>query len=124
VNVSLLFIAAGGAVGAVCRYLISNFFQRSADRFPVGTFIINISGSLLLGLLVGSKAAPAWSQFIGIGFCGAFTTFSTLQYELLQLKQSNQAVMFLYLILTYTCGMTTAVLGYVIGKMVVLSPLT
>lgn len=114
---NILFVAIGGAVGAVCRYLISNYFKRSADRFPVGTFIINMSGTFLLGLLLGGKVGPIWTLLFGTGFCGAFTTFSTLQWELFQLKQTKQTSMFLYLILTYSSGIIMALLGYFTGKL-------
>lgn len=118
---SILVIAIGGAIGALCRYLMNNYFNKSADRFPVGTFIVNISGTFLLGWLLGSKIEPTWTLLFSTGFCGAFTTFSTLQWEILQLKQTKQTgLMLLYLILTYSAGIIMAVLGYFIGKMCVL----
>lgn len=83
----LVFIAIGGAGGAVARYLIDSWVaQRAAGAFPWGTLVINVSGSLVLGLLFAlaterdvlpsSVRAP-----VMIGFLGAYTTFSTLMLE-------------------------------------------
>jgi CrcB protein len=115
----ILAVAIGGAIGAVCRFLISNFFQKSPDdRFPFGTFIINMSGSLLLGGLFGSSIGSIWMLLLATGFCGAFTTFSTLQWEILQFKHTKQTrTMVWYVVLTYFCGISLAIFGYWIGKM-------
>lgn len=114
---SLWFIAIGGSIGALCRYFINKLFQKSTDRFPFGTFSVNMIGTFLLGWLVGHQAQEAWMFFLGTGFCGAFTTFSTLNWEILRLKQSQQKYkMIYYVILTYFFGILLAALGYVFGK--------
>jgi fluoride exporter len=118
---NLGFIAIGGFIGALSRFLISTILQRSTDRFPMGTYIINLSGSFLLGWLFGSQIGQIGILFLGTGFCGAFTTFSTLQWELIQLKQNKQPRnMILYISLTYSFGIIMASLGYLIGKMYLL----
>ncbi|MCH5585016.1 fluoride efflux transporter CrcB [Shimazuella sp. AN120528] len=114
---NILLIAIGGALGALCRFLISKYFPSSANRFPLGTFIINIIGSLLLGLLLGCMVNEKWMFFLGTGFCGAFTTFSTLQWEILRFHQERQhSLLLLYLTLSYTLGILSSIMGFFIGK--------
>ncbi|MXQ53103.1 fluoride efflux transporter CrcB [Shimazuella alba] len=114
---SLWFIAIGGSIGALCRYFISKLFQKSSDRFPFNTFSINLIGTFLLGWLVGHHVQEMWMFFLGTGFCGSFTTFSTLNWEIFQLKQSQQThKMIYYILLTYFLGILLAALGYVFGK--------
>ena len=78
----IAFVAAG-AVGAPVRYLLDGYVgDRTEGVFPWGTFLINVSGSLLLGLLTGLALYHAFPDtpriVLGTGFCGAYTTFSTL----------------------------------------------
>ncbi|NUN95251.1 MAG: fluoride efflux transporter CrcB [Candidatus Omnitrophica bacterium] len=83
-----LLVGCGGFLGAIARYLIA---RGSASllgvTFPYGTFIINVSGSFLLGVLatwVGERLVPGSDQirlFFAIGFLGAYTTFSTFEFE-------------------------------------------
>lgn len=82
--------ALAGGVGAVCRYLLGTTITRwLRTRFPVGTVVVNISGSLLIGLLAGCVSAaslpPHWMLVVGTGFLGGYTTFSTSSYETVQL---------------------------------------
>jgi CrcB protein len=83
----MLAIALGGAVGSVCRYLLGLAIQtRIGGDFPVGTLIINITGSLLLGFLLryallGTEMTPVTRALVTTGFCGGYTTFSTFSYE-------------------------------------------
>ncbi|WP_051272131.1 fluoride efflux transporter CrcB [Shimazuella kribbensis] len=114
---NLWVIALGGALGALCRFLISRLFQNSSGRFPFGTFIVNIAGTFVLGLITGYPTSRVWLLFLGTGFCGAFTTFSTLHWEMIQLKQKKQThTMWIYLLSSYICGFMMATLGYLIGK--------
>lgn len=90
-------IGLGGSIGAAVRFLIGNFMQRKAQRlypFPIGTWLINITGSFLLGLItnlyLASQINDALWYILGIGFCGAYTTFSTFGNETLTLIQSNE----------------------------------
>lgn len=87
-------IGAAGAVGAAARYVLDGFIQdRAAGSFPWGTFVINMTGSLLLGLLTGAAlyhAFPATPKIIlGTGFCGAYTTFSTWTFESVRLVEEG-----------------------------------
>jgi fluoride exporter len=81
-----LAVAAAGAAGAVCRYLVDYAVTvRSGGLFPWGTLAVNVSGAMLIGLVAGLVAnlgAPSTVKTVaGAGFCGAYTTFSTLIYE-------------------------------------------
>lgn len=87
------FVVAG-ATGASVRYLIDGAIgDRTEGAFPWGTFVINASGCLLLGLIVGLAlyhAFPATPKLIlGTGFCGAYTTFSTFTFETVRLLEEG-----------------------------------
>ncbi|MFE2933119.1 MULTISPECIES: fluoride efflux transporter CrcB [unclassified Streptomyces] len=89
-----LLVIVGAAVGAPLRYLTDRAVQSRHDSvFPWGTFTVNVSGSLVLGLLTGAVAAGAASShlqlLIGTGLCGALTTYSTFSYETLRLAEDG-----------------------------------
>lgn len=85
---TLLLVALGGALGAPLRYLVDRTVQARHDSvFPWGTFAVNVSGSLVLGLVAGLSGA-AYS-LLGVGLCGAFTTYSTFSYETLRLLEEG-----------------------------------
>lgn len=110
----LLYIGMGGLVGAVLRYAISRKFNLS---LPYGTFFVNVTGSFLLGYLFYQGMSENVYAFIGIGFCGAFTTYSTFKLEVFQLIMSKgKIVSFTYLIMSYLCGIGFAFLGYLFAN--------
>ncbi|KIQ66510.1 chromosome condensation protein CrcB [Kitasatospora griseola] len=89
-----LLVIVGAAVGAPLRYLTDRAVQARHDTvFPWGTFAVNVSGSLVLGLLTGAVAAGAASSqlqlLLGTGFCGALTTYSTFSWETLRLAEGG-----------------------------------
>lgn len=90
------YIALGGAVGSVARFMLGQLVQRGAGvTFPLGTLLINISGSFLLGFILRySLAAPAISPevraLLTTGFCGGYTTFSTFSYETVALLEDGE----------------------------------
>ena len=92
-----LFIAFGGALGAVARYVVGSWVTRlTGGTFPWGTFVINVTGCFILGVVATLLAErvlsnPNWRPMITIGFVGAYTTFSTYEYETAQLGSSFQA---------------------------------
>jgi CrcB protein len=91
----ILGIAIAGALGAPARYLLDRYVQRrSTGLFPLGIFVINVSGSLVLGFLTGLALYHAFPNtpktVLGTGFCGAFTTFSTFAYETVRLAEARQ----------------------------------
>jgi fluoride exporter len=82
----VLYIAIGGLTGTLARYFLQGWIQPRSGAFPLGTLIINIAGSLVLGFVVryatGSTVmSPELRAGLTIGFCGAFTTMSTFSYE-------------------------------------------
>jgi CrcB protein len=88
--VTLALVLVGGAAGAVARYLTDRAVQSRVDAvFPWGTFIANVTGSLLLGLVSGLMAASWVGHLVGVGFCGALTTYSTFGYETVRLASSG-----------------------------------
>jgi CrcB protein len=85
-----LLVALGAAVGAPLRYLTDQAIRARHDSvFPWGTVTVNVTGSLLLGFLVGLPANDAFLLLAGTGFCGALTTYSTFSYETLRLVQTR-----------------------------------
>lgn len=91
----LVFIALGGAGGAVSRYLMANLIHASLNsKFPYPTLMVNLLGSFMIGImyvLIIEKAAlhPDWRSVLMIGFLGAFTTFSAFSIETINLMQNG-----------------------------------
>ncbi|MCL4078865.1 fluoride efflux transporter CrcB [Coriobacteriia bacterium Es71-Z0120] len=83
----VLIVAAGGAIGAAARYAVGGWLaDRFGPMFPWHTFVINITGAFLLGMLVALSVErgivpQAWRLALGVGVLGGYTTFSTLSYE-------------------------------------------
>ena len=107
-----LIVFLGAGLGGLCRYVLGGWIQDAAGAgFPWGTFVINVTGSLALGLLYalleGTRARPEWRAFLGIGFCGGYTTFSTFGYETARLAQAGQWAR----ALTYALGSLILVLA-------------
>ena len=87
-------LVVAGGIGAPCRYVLDTFVSdHTAGAFPWGTFVINMTGSLLLGLITGAAlyhAFPTTPKIVlGTGFCGAYTTFSTWTFETIRLLEDG-----------------------------------
>ena len=90
----LLGVVLAGAVGAPARYVIDQWVQRgSRSPMPLGTLVINVSGSFLLGLITGAALYHGFSStpkvILGTGLCGSYTTFSTFTYETVKLAEEG-----------------------------------
>ena len=116
---TLLLIGTGGFLGSISRYLASRFLQNSIpSSFPYGTFFVNITGCLLIGIIYGlseksSLLTPEWRLFLAVGFCGGFTTFSTFANENLALLRDGEFFyFFLYTGLSVFLGIAATFLGY------------
>ncbi|SDW29592.1 camphor resistance protein CrcB [Marininema mesophilum] len=112
----IIKVALGGFAGSLARFYLSLHFNRPTDKLPWGTLLINCTGSFLLAWMYGAHWSPDTLLLVGTGFMGAFTTFSTLNWELYALgTQGERKQLFLYLGLTYTLGIGLAFLGFWIG---------
>jgi len=88
-------VLAAGAAGAPARYFLDGYVQaRARGELPLGTLVINVTGSLVLGFLTGLAlyhGFPATPKTVlGTGFCGAYTTFSTFTYETVRLSEEGE----------------------------------
>ena len=94
--IKYLMIGFGGCVGSILRFWLGSYIGgRMGSRFPYGTFVVNVTGSFLVGMIVTMLAektqwSPAWRYLIPIGFIGGYTTFSTFEYETFRLFQDGQ----------------------------------
>jgi CrcB protein len=118
-------VGIGGFLGAVARYVLGTYIgSRYGVRFPYGTFVINMSGCFLIGLiltlLARTTASPYLRYLIPIGFIGAYTTFSTFEYETLRAVQDGQAVTgLLNVVLSVIVGYAAVWAGTAIGRVFV-----
>jgi len=106
----LAAVFAGGAAGALARVGLLELFPSAEAGWPWAVLAINVSGALLLGYLVTRLQErparyPYWRQLMGTGFCGAYTTFSTMQLELLHMVDAhNYGLAAGYLGVSVVCG--------------------
>ncbi len=107
-----LIVAAGGAIGAVCRFLIGKLPIDSSDGFPMKTFIVNVFGCFLIGLVAALalkqfSASPKLVLFLKVGICGGFTTFSSFALETSGLMEKGSYITAAsYIILSITVGIS------------------
>lgn len=108
----VLLVAVGGALGATTRYLAGRYVD-SYRSFPVATFLVNVAGCLILGLLSGASMPAQTFALLGTGFCGGLTTYSTFAVEsvgLLRIRLALTSVV--YTIASVTAGLAVAWLGF------------
>jgi CrcB protein len=120
---NLIYIVIGGGFGSALRYLIQYAVHKNyPNAFPYGTFLVNIIGCFLVGLLISAVAkekhmAQHLELLLIVGFCGGFTTFSTFAYEGNSLLGEGRiGYAFLYIGLSVLAGMLFAYLGFRLGK--------
>ena len=118
-----LMVGLGGFLGSVLRFWLGSFIGgRLGARFPYGTFVINVTGSFLIGMIVTVLAAkahwsPNWRYLILIGFIGGYTTFSTFEFETLRLAQDGQMLMaILNVTLSVVVGFVGVWAGAIAGR--------
>jgi len=122
---SILIVGIGGFIGTVARFLISRYFQFNITSvFPWGTFIINITGCLLIGIIYGiseksDALSPEIRLFLTVGICGGFTTFSTFSNDAFMLVREQEWIRFaLYASLSLFIGLMAVYLGRFIVKLI------
>ena len=122
----ILLVALGGGIGSVFRYLVSYFTYLKVGKecltFPLPTFIVNLAGCFLIGILVGlglkyTSFDENLKLFLITGICGGFTTFSAFSLENLQLYQSgNYLTLTVYVLLSVLLGVGLVGLGVFLVK--------
>lgn len=120
---SLFLVAAGGALGSVLRFLTGYTVGKyTVMAFPVSTFVVNIAGSLLIGIIFGvlqkyTITSTEVKFFLVVGFLGGFTTFSTFSYDNLQLLESGHIyTALLYAIGSVMAGLIAVWLGFLLAR--------
>jgi fluoride exporter len=120
--VIVLMVIVGGFLGAPTRYLVDRGIQARHDTdFPWGTLVINVAASLLLGFItgLGRHVDPQVAAFVGAGFCGALSTFSTFSYEVVRLTQKRERFYAVaYVGVSLIAGIGAATLGWAFGQAV------
>ena len=118
----IFLVGIGSGIGGICRYLISVLMGYAHNGFPWGTFVANISGCLLIGILWGVTSryhniSQAFTLLLMVGFCGGFTTFSTFMNENLLLgREGSMLSAILYTLASLALGLIAVLLGYQIVK--------
>jgi len=119
------YIAVGGSLGAIARYWVgSEVASRMGTKFPYGTFVINISACIIIGFsltYLGKRAElnPAWRYLIPTGFVGAYSTFSTYEWETLSsLRDGAFSLAALYAIGSLILGLLAAWGGAVLAEVI------
>ena len=108
--ITLVAVALGGAIGALGRYAVGLAFPHTTGAFPVSTFLVNITGSLAIGVLVGwlsvqHAPSPLARPFVGVGVLGGWTTFSALAVDAVSLARSGHDALALgYVTATFVVG--------------------
>jgi len=116
----LVFVGIGGALGSLARYKLGKVItEKSNTMLPIGTFIINITGAILLGLASSLVVSKNMYLLLGDGFLGAYTTFSTFMYEGFNLFQENEKMnAFTYVLGSLLLGVIGYVSGFELGKLI------
>ena len=120
----ILAVAAGGSLGSVARYLVAiGFGKLLGPKFPWGTLVINVTGSLLIGIFVGLFAVR-WSLpqavriFLVVGICGGYTTFSTFSLDSFYLIERGEvAAAAAYMIASVVLSVGAVIAGIQIVRM-------
>ncbi len=112
-------VGLAGALGALLRYWIGTSI--GVRSFPWATLVINVAGCFLLGLVLGGPGTTRWSATtttaVGVGFLGAFTTFSTFAFEAVELARADRlAAAVAYVSSSLVAGLAASALGYVVAR--------
>ena len=113
---NLILVGLGGSFGSLVRYQLGKMISsKSKTTFPIGTFIINITGAILLGMLSSFDFGKNFYFLLGDGFLGAYTTFSTFMYEGFNLFKGKEKLnAFIYIMLSFILGLIGYTLGFIL----------
>jgi fluoride exporter len=109
--VTPLWVALGAALGAPLRFAVGTWLD--SERFPTGTWMVNVAGSFLLGLLSGAAVTGDWLALLGTGFCGGFTTYSAFAVQTHRRGPASGAA---YAMVTVTAALAACAVGFAIGQ--------
>ena len=118
----LLVVGAGGALGSISRYLLSQFIQnKTLSQFPYGTLTVNILGCFLIGAIYAFSTRSAVNAemrlFLATGLCGGFTTFSAFSNETVAMLRDGQLLFAgIYIAASVFCGIAATILAVAIFK--------
>jgi CrcB protein len=117
-----LLVFLGGGFGSALRYMVGKLFQNTFETFPIGTLIVNVVGSLLIGFFLGfdlknGGLSETQTLVLVTGFCGGFTTFSAFAMENQMFLKSGDYIQFIsYTLGSIILGIAAVVLGLIISK--------
>ena len=120
----LLLVFVGGGFGSVLRYIVGKYLNNPEDGIPSGTFVANVLGSLLIGVILGMAAknnalSENHTLLLATGFCGGFTTFSAFAYENQVFLKSGDFVSFaVYTIASFVLGFLAVFAGMYLVKFI------
>lgn len=109
----MIMVSIGAFFGAIFRFCFDQLLPKQPGKFPFSTFIVNSIGSFMLGSLLGLESITNIYLLIGVGFAGAFTTFSTFTIEVIQLFEGQRSLLAIVYITASVCiGLLFALTGY------------
>lgn len=118
----LLLVFIGGGLGSIARFALAKYLNSEVNGIPYGTFLANVLGSLLIGIILGmalknESLSQSQTLLLATGFCGGFTTFSTFAYENhIFLKSGDFLSFFLYTVGSFALGFSAVFLGMFLVK--------
>ena len=122
---TIFIVGAGGFLGSVFRYLVQVFVEKGLmSTFPWGTFVANITGSFIIGIVYalaekGNFLSAEWRMFLAVGICGGFTTFSSFAYNnMMMLKEGVYGQFFLNVGGSLFFGLLAVYLGMMLVRFV------
>ncbi len=119
---SIFYIAFGGAIGSLARYLMGVFLQNTKSGFPLSTLLVNVIGSFAIGIIfyiLKDSNNENLKAFIIIGFLGGFTTFSAFSIDVLNLIIEKQYfTSMLYISMTFICSLSAVFLGFLFVRLI------
>ncbi|RIJ47118.1 fluoride efflux transporter CrcB [Maribellus luteus] len=122
---TILIVGTGGFIGSVLRYLVQLFVEKGlSSTFPWGTFIANIAGSFIIGIVFalaqkGNLLSAEWRMFLAVGICGGFTTFSSFAYNNLMMLKDGVYGQFIWNVGgSLVFGLLAVYLGMILVKVI------